>query len=244
MERPELSSLAALLRALDRPRLGRLFGVSDLLEGIGAAAQDRLFGELGFWHRAMVRMELPAQTRVPAAPAGFRCRGLTPADRAPFVASYVRVYDEPQGDYWLSPSPDVETDGRRFFDQFVAPDGGWSTKIVPEASLASEAGGRIVGSVVAGRTRSGDGHIFGLAVDPEHQGKGIGRSLLLEALGRIRPTVDGPVSLSVIRNSVAFRLYGSLGFREVPPPEGLLPGYWIRGIAVPARDRSPARSGR
>ena len=208
----------------DRP----LFAMTDLVEGVSEKLQTRLLGARGFWHRAMVRIELPdgaAVRRVPSHP-GFR--HALPSDRDLFVSHYRRVYREPQGDYWLSPSPTVEVDAQRFFDQFLDSPSTWNRKIATNGSIVLVAEGRMIGSVFAGWTRDGAAHVFGLAVDPDRQRAGIGRALLLESLHWLREAGAGPIALSVLRGTPAHRLYGSVGFEEVPPPKGILPGYWIR----------------
>lgn len=228
MRHPDPAVLAAFLDSPDWGRTGPLYAVTDLLEGIDEVAQSQLFRPRGFTRRAMVALELLRVTSPPLAWGGVTLRALVPGDRDEFVRLHARVYREPPGDYWLSPSPSVEADAQSFFDQFLESGGGWSPKFLSGGSLACESDRRMVGTIVAGRTRQGTAHIYSLVVDPACQRRGIGRELILQALYGLRRAGVGRVTLSVIRDSGAHRLYNSVGFRRVGPPHGRLPGYWVR----------------
>jgi len=221
-----------LAQLLDAPLAGPMASVDavcDLIEGVGADRQARIFASPGFSHRSMVRMELAEGVPLPAPSDRFEIRPLQPSDRAAFVASYARIYPEPQGDYWLTPYTSVEEDARAFFDQFLTPVGEWGPKLIRSGSLACICDGRLAGTILAGRSRQGEDHLYGLAVDPNFQRRGIGRALLAESIARLRRAGGGAVSLSVVRGGIAHGMYGSVGFREIPPPAGRMPGYWMRG---------------
>lgn len=62
---------------------------------------------------------------------------------------------------------------------------------------------------------SGTGGIFGVGVLPEHQGKGFGRALLLQAVEKLQETKMKKIFLQVAaENARALQLYKSCGFQE------------------------------
>lgn len=84
-----------------------------------------------------------------------------------------------------------------------------------ERTLLVEVGATPVGTVRL--TRHGaDGGVYGLAVDPEWQGRGIGRDVLQRVCQRLRDEGVRRVGLEVaVENDRALGLYTSLGFSRV-----------------------------
>ena len=81
------------------------------------------------------------------------------------------------------------------------------------AELAGEAPPRVAG-FAAFVPLGEEAELRNLAVDPAQQGKGIGRALLVEGLGRMRELGVKQLFLEVrASNQPALALYGSLGFR-------------------------------
>jgi diamine N-acetyltransferase len=71
-----------------------------------------------------------------------------------------------------------------------------------------------VGHVMWGTDEDGSRWIGGLLVDAAHQGRGLGRAIVHELVGRLRADGDAPVRLSHHPQNVASRaLFESLGFR-------------------------------
>ena len=83
--------------------------------------------------------------------------------------------------------------------------------------VAEDADGRVVGYVTTRlNAESGIGWIPNLAVDPAHQGKGLGRALLEHALAFFRQRGMTVAKIETLaQNPVGQALYPSLGFREV-----------------------------
>jgi ribosomal protein S18 acetylase RimI-like enzyme len=221
-------AVATLVDALDRSESGPVYAISDLLQEISIEDQRKLFESRGFSYRALVEMESEGRVPFEKSPNDFDFRLFVPQDRDAFVSLYSRVYSEPEGDYWLFHSPDVGTDASVFLDQFISETDTWANRFVAEASLVREIAGRMIGNVIVERSSSGVIHVSGLMVDPDYQRQGIGRALLRCALNRLGGSGSERVTLVVIRDSAAYRLYRAEGFREVPPPQGLRPSYWVR----------------
>jgi len=85
-------------------------------------------------------------------------------------------------------------------------------KVQPELFLVAELAGDVVGTTIAGD----DGHrgwVHLVAVSPDHRGRGIGRTLVLDAAARLRERGVPKLNLQVRGDNpgvVAF--YESLGF--------------------------------
>ena len=83
--------------------------------------------------------------------------------------------------------------------------------------VAEDAAGRVVGYVTTRLNAAASiGWIPNLAVDPSHQGKGLGRALLLHALEFFRQRGMQVAKIETLeQNPVGQSLYASLGFQEV-----------------------------
>lgn len=83
--------------------------------------------------------------------------------------------------------------------------------------VAEESSGRVVGYITTRLNRiSGVGWIPNLAVDPEHQGKGLGRGLIEYALEFFRREGMEVAKIETLeQNPVGQKLYPSCGFVEV-----------------------------
>jgi ribosomal protein S18 acetylase RimI-like enzyme len=88
----------------------------------------------------------------------------------------------------------------------------------PEDVLVADADGRVIGYVMLHQSSPLASHshvleINGLAVDPAHQGHGVGRRLVQEAKGEAKRRGARKLSLRVLSQNVAARrLYESSGF--------------------------------
>lgn len=139
--------------------------------------------------------------------------------------------------------PATEADGVRLREIDVAT---WSTRttpapppkaddrffrggLVPEDVLVAEDGGELVGYVMLHQSIPVPSHaqvleINGLAVDPGHQGRGLGRRLVRAALNEARTRGARKVTLRVLGpNTSARALYESCGFVT----EGVLRGEFV-----------------
>ncbi len=131
----------------------------------------------------------------------------------------------------------------------------WSFDVTPsprssmpssiEGMLVAEDGGEIVGYVAVGRATRLESNrhvadIRGLAVAPDHQGRGLGRALVHAALDAARERGARKVMLRVLGpNTAARALYESCGFvvEGVRRDEFLLDGRYVDDVLM-ARDVS------
>jgi len=90
-----------------------------------------------------------------------------------------------------------------------------------------EAGGRAIGM---GRV-IGDGALFfqvvDLAVEPDHQGRGVGKAIMGALMSELRRRVPTDAYVSLIVDGKANRLYAQFGFKPVAP-ESTGMAMWLR----------------
>jgi ribosomal protein S18 acetylase RimI-like enzyme len=83
-----------------------------------------------------------------------------------------------------------------------------------ERTVVVELDGRIVGTIRVTRDRDTAG-LYGFAVDPGHQGRGIGRDVLRRVCRELREDGVQRIGLEVaVENDHALGLYTSLGFMQ------------------------------
>lgn len=86
--------------------------------------------------------------------------------------------------------------------------------------LIAEEEGRLIGTLIAGW----DGwraHLYRVAVKPEHQRKGVGKSLVLEAMKRLKQKGARRLSVLVVTEDAH-----SIGFWDSLADNGLAPDPW------------------
>jgi ribosomal protein S18 acetylase RimI-like enzyme len=91
-------------------------------------------------------------------------------------------------------------------------------RVQPDGVFVAEHGdGTVVGYVTTRLTpASGVGWIPNLAVDPTHQGHGLGRALLERAIAYLRDNGMAVAKIETLeQNPIGQKLYPALGFREV-----------------------------
>lgn len=85
--------------------------------------------------------------------------------------------------------------------------------------IVAELGKRLAGYVAVLRQPDADAEIDGLFVEPELQGRGIGRRLLLAGLARLRDASE--ICVTVVASPAAIRVYEACGFRQLGPTRTL-----------------------
>ena len=129
-------------------------------------------------------------------------------------------------------------------------DATWSFDVTPsprssvpssiDGMLVAEEGGEIVGYVAVGRATRLESNqhvadIRGLAVAPDHQGRGLGRALVQAALDAARERGARKVTLRVLApNTAARALYESCGFvvEGVRRDEFFLDGRYVDDVLM------------
>jgi GNAT superfamily N-acetyltransferase len=223
-------SLRRFLSDFDRHGTGSLEAITDLLPGLRPEEQPRLFEPLGFWHREKVRMRREATAVPPHRPVASELRSVVPPDLPQMTRVYASAYTERPGEFWLWESAtEAAAEAEEDIGRLLDAGGRWEEGFLPDASFVWDSGGGILGFVSIHRREGGVAFVSDLVVDPRHQRRGIGRRLLERALTELTSESPQPVELSAIRFGAPYRLYRSLGFREVGPPDGRLDGHWVRG---------------
>jgi ribosomal protein S18 acetylase RimI-like enzyme len=90
-------------------------------------------------------------------------------------------------------------------------------RLDPKGVLVAVVGGNVVGYVTTSMDRANlVGYIANLAVEAEHQNRGIGRRLVAAALERFREAaLNGARIATLDTNAVGRHLYPSMGFEKV-----------------------------
>ncbi len=98
----------------------------------------------------------------------------------------------------------------------------------------AEHAGRLVGYVAVLRHADPPAEIDGLFVEPDLQGRGIGRRLLLTGLERLRAT--GADVVTVVASPAAIGVYEACGFRQLGPTPTLFGPAVLMEAALSPKD--------
>jgi ribosomal protein S18 acetylase RimI-like enzyme len=202
------------------------------LAGLSDSEEQSLMRGLGFGRFARSEMRLPPEARLPppAADPDRPFRTVRPTDEAGLVALHRRAYDGQFDQYLFLADRDPDRDAESAVRELLG--GRWG-EFLPWASPIADGDAGPAGAVIVVRAPYGP-LIADVMVDPDLQGRGIGRRLLTECLRRLRDRGESVIVLNVTEgNGRAVRLYEALGFvRTLGPSYG-----WY------SRDRIPVRSG-
>jgi len=145
------------------------------------------------------------------------------------IVTYERIYEAipplrpfPQGRIRPAQAPDVSSlaalDTAAFSSLWRLASGELIEMLVTSAHfMVAEQEGRIVGYACSD-VQHGVGQIYRLAVHPAHQGQGIGRLLLADALAYCQSVGAFTVTINTQQsNHASDHLYRRFGFRPVPP---------------------------
>ncbi len=226
---PAATSVPALLEDLSREREKPIDIVTDLIAGFSRGEQRAWFLPKGYWHRAKVLLRRPGALPPPPSPNRTEIRPIRPEDFDALVDVYARAYTERPGEFWVISAPLPVEDAGRSLSAHLASGGAWDPHFSPGASFVWDRAGVLLGAVLVEQGPSGSAYVSDLIVEPTVHRHGIGRALLERALAALAREGAGPVDLAAIRFGAPYRLYVSLGFREVGSATGSLDGVWVRG---------------
>ena len=153
--------------------------------------------------RTLLRLELRdgGAMRAAKAPAATTIRSFTEEDIAGLLAVNARAFAE---------HPEQRTMDRADFERRASSD--WFD---PAGLFVAEQGGNVVGFHWT-KVDEGIGEVYVLAVDPDHQGTGLGAALLRRGLDHLADVRVSTVELYVEEaNAGALDLYADAGFSEV-----------------------------
>ena len=103
--------------------------------------------------------------------------------------------------------------------------------------IVAELAGRLAGYVAVVPHPDADAEIDGLFIEPDLQGRGIGRRLLLAGLDRLR--ASGEDRVTVVASPAAIAVYEACGFRQLGPTRTLFgPAVLMEAVLSP-KDPAP-----
>lgn len=207
------------LAVLDRlDRFARVRRIESQCVGVGNCAADLLFQERGFERLERCYMLTGLLSRqyydVSPEPVGISIRPWKEDDFAQAARiihrSYRGTHDRLVNSQYRSEQGCAEL-------LTILTDHIWCGDFLPQVScVASSPSGTLAGVLIASRVARGVGHIGQISVHPAHQGRGIGRSLIENALREFNRQGFQSVTLAVTSaNTNAMHLYQSCGFRPL-----------------------------
>lgn len=233
------ATFSQLLRQVESDPVGQAKGplvlVSEEVPGLPTEIAGRVFAGRGFQRcsrPAMVRGTGHPWPSAPPLPSNARLRTVTPEDRPvvqrvnalAFRAGLSRLWFD-DGDPFRSSAATL-----RLLEK-----GEWG-RWIRESSWVYERSGQVLGVGLVTHASGRCPLLLSLAVLPEEQGHGIGRTLLVETLRSLHAQGEKELELNVVReNASAFALYTATGFEVVKGTERAFwlrdPGPWTEGAS-------------
>ncbi|HTZ62395.1 MAG TPA: GNAT family N-acetyltransferase [Thermoplasmata archaeon] len=188
------------------------------LAGLPETEEERVMRALGFERFARSEMRLPREAELPPTSDALTLRTVAPADAPPLARLLDRAYVHQLDRYLFQidsdPQRDAELQIREIFD------GRWG-EFLPEASFVVPGPRGLDASTLVVRASYGP-LIAQVMVDPDRQGQGLGRAVLVATVRALRARDESPIVLNVTEgNARAIRLYERVGFvRSLGPSHG------------------------
>jgi ribosomal protein S18 acetylase RimI-like enzyme len=199
-----------LLAAIE-PLAGAIAFVGGPLDGLDPDAEAALMASLAYAPYGRSEMRWREGADLPGAePAGpLRLRPIEARDQPELATLHARAYRDRLDRYLFWDDPDDEVDARTHVADVLR--GRWGEPVA-HGSWVAEESSQLIGAVLSVRATNGI-LIADVMVDPDRQGRGIGRAVLSASLRSMRSKGDRPIFLNVTEgNESALRLYDRLGF--------------------------------
>ncbi len=198
------------------------------LAGLTASDERHLMESLGFAMFARSEMRFPPEAETPGARAVDGLAPFAPEDEPGLRRVYREAYGERLDRYLFLLDPDPEKEALAAMREIL--DGRWG-EFLPWASFVVRDGGRVVAATLVTRASYGP-LIAHVMVDPERQGRGLGRAVLIATVRALRSHGESVIVLNVTEgNTRAIGLYERVGFvRTLGPFHG-----WYSTARVPVR---------
>lgn len=210
---------------------GPVVAVPGLIPGVEEESQAQALTPLGF--RPQSRLALRRRTdlpfdRPPKAPPGKPIRNVVEDDGLWITRLYREAFEGSVDRFWVDHG-DLEEDARRMWKDLLGERWGpW----LSSASFTHDRPGGVDGATLVCHPKGRCPLLLQLMVEPETQGKGLGRALLSRTLASLARAGIEELELNVVRENLpAFHLYTAMGFVAVPGTEAR---FWVRPSALPA----------
>lgn len=99
----------------------------------------------------------------------------------------------------------------------------------PDGFMVAEIGGEVVGYIIGVMRWGGTGHVLAVAVSPPYRRRGVGSSLMINMMDRLRRKGANSIRIEVrASNKAAQSFYRKLNFKQ----RKMVPGYYSDGEAA------------
>jgi ribosomal protein S18 acetylase RimI-like enzyme len=199
------------------PLAGPIAFAPGQIPGLSEAEEIELMESQGLarYGRSEMRRREGAEIPAPVLPVGAQLRLVGRADATELSRLHALAYHDRFDRYLFLEEDDEARDAARMVEEMF--EGRWGA-FSPEGSWGIEREGRLIGAVLCVRRPEGV-LIADVMVEPDLQGQGIGKAVLLGGLRGLSSAGISPVYLNVTEgNDRAMRLYERLGFERTLGP--------------------------
>lgn len=217
----------SLMDAIERSQ-GPIALAPGQLAGATEAEIAHLMRGCGYARFGRSEMRFSAEHPLPTllVPPNLALRPVTAADAPALAAVHARAYEGRLDRYLFLVDPDPKSDSERQLADMLG--GRWGD-FLDWASVVAHVGEIVVGACLVVRASYGP-LIADVMVDPVHQGRGVGRAVLVASLAALRAHGETIAVLNVTEgNDAALRVYERVGFvRSLGPSWG-----WYSQARIP-----------
>lgn len=203
----------AILDKVDH--VGRVRRIESQCVGVGNHDADRLFQSRGF--ERLERSYMLTEVASADGPASATDITIRPWKKADFSQAVRVIHRSYHGTHDSRINSQYRTEQGCAELLTILTDHVWCGDFLPLVScIAVRPSGSIVGVLISSRVAKGVGHIGQISVHPAHQGRGIGRRMIADAMREFGNRGFKSASLAVTtENASAFHLYQTCGFETI-----------------------------